>query len=531
MSSWEEEGVRSATEYGPICMQNPYFAPDKIDGSENCLFLNIYTKDQTAKKPVLFFIHGGAFIYGNPKMTGEYLLEEDIVLVTVHYRLGPMGWLTTADSEAPGNYGLQDQILALRWVQQHIGAFGGDKDQVTVAGLSAGGASVTYLLLSPQTKGLFSRAFSMSGSALAWWANIPHQERTAARLARALDCPTRNSAEMLSCLRAQSASEIMVAQASLYAWHPSRMEKEPMNIWSPRPDPEAGEAAVLPLEPRAAMSGGQVQPVPFLVGVTENEGIWQAANYLEQSEVMDEFLQKFDDVGRHSLGLVNQVKSEDMGMIMGRIKDFYLSDLVTMETHPGKRLESVASGMVDMMGDAMFNYPIDRMVRLLGSKENSPVWMYQYNYKHNFSLAFFDPANPGQVRRPSHETLHGATHGHDTFMLFPFGSGVMTEEETKHSRNFVKFVVDFMVNGHPKSGGTNDYNGWEPVTDGQLTYYVHDKHSGPQQGLPHQNRMQWWSELPVFWNKNPEDLGRDDDSARYYFGEIIPEAIERKEEL
>ena len=135
------------------------------------------------------------------------------------------------------------------------------------------------------------------------------------------------------------------------------------------------------------------------------------------------------------------------------------------------------------------------------------------------------------MRRPSHETLHGATHGHDTFMLFPFGSGAMTEEETKHSRNFVKFVVDFMVNGHPKSGGTNDYNGWEPVTDGQLTYYVHDKHSGPQQGLPHQNRMQWWSELPVFWNKNPEDLGRDDDSARYYFGEITPEAIERKEEL
>ena len=88
---------------------------DELLGSEDCLYLNVYTKDVTAKKPVLVYIHGGSFIFGSPKkLTPEYLLEEDIVLVTVQYRLGPLGWLTTADSQAPGNYGLHDQILALQ---------------------------------------------------------------------------------------------------------------------------------------------------------------------------------------------------------------------------------------------------------------------------------------------------------------------------------------------------------------------------------------------------------------------------------
>ena len=85
--------------------------------------------------------------------------------MTLHYRLGPLGFLTTEDSTAPGNIGLHDQIAALRWVQTHIGQFGGDPELVTLVGMSAGGASVNYLQLSPQTDGLFQRAAALSGSA------------------------------------------------------------------------------------------------------------------------------------------------------------------------------------------------------------------------------------------------------------------------------------------------------------------------------------------------------------------------------
>ena len=127
-------------------------------GSEDCLYLNVFGRhlDPAAKRPVLVYIHGGSFIHGGADtMTAEYMLEQDMVLVTLQYRLGPLGFLTTEDSTAPGNMGLHDQIAALRWVQKHIGQFGGDPELVTVVGMSAGGASVNYLQLSPLTDGLF----------------------------------------------------------------------------------------------------------------------------------------------------------------------------------------------------------------------------------------------------------------------------------------------------------------------------------------------------------------------------------------
>jgi len=534
VKSWEAEGVRGAMEFGPSCLQMPLFTPDKITGSEDCLYLNVYTRslDSTAKKPVLVFIHGGAFIAGDSKrFTGEYLMEQDMVLVTLQYRLGPLGWLTTADRHAPGNYGLLDQILALRWVQDHITQFGGDKDLVTISGMSAGGASVNYLLLSPQTDGLFHRAIAMSGSALCWWANIPHQEKTAVKLASNLNCPTSSSTEMVDCLRAVPGRDMMTAQASLYHWHHDRVEKEPMTIWSPRPDLEALGEAVLPVEPHFAMEVGQIQPVPFLVGAAESEGVWQAAHYLTQDDVMSEFLSKFEDVARHSLGLVGQVSKGEMQKVLKEIKEFYLGAL-TKEQDLKKRLESVVYGMVNMMGDAMFNYPIDRMVKLHGNKEHSPVWVYQYNYKHNHSLAYFDPLNPGQVRKPELKSLDRATHAHEVSMMAPVFEpemGPLSKQETEQSQKFVKFLMEFMVRGTPKHDGKYEYKEWEPVADGQLSYFVVGRYSGAQKGLPHQHRMKWWNSLPVFWKKNKEQAPLENIDPVEVVEELTKEELEELE--
>ena len=430
VTSWDD--IMDATAPSPPCIQSSFLP---LFGSEDCLTLNVFTKDLTFRRPVLVYLHSGAFISGSISgNTGEFLMEQDIVLVTVQYRLGPMGWLTSGDSEAPGNYGLQDQILALRWVQQHIESFGGDKDSVTLAGFSSGAASVNYLLLSPLTAGLFHRGVAMSGSALSWWASLDNLENTSIKLAQAVSCPEKPSADMISCLQKVPAEELLQAQSKFY-----HGILEPLTIWSPRIDIEAGEGSVVPLEPAIAMVEGRSQSVPFLVGVTQSEGAFFAANYLTQDEVMTKFLDEFDQEAQIALGLKHYIKDEDMTEALKKIKSFYLGTL-HRDTDFQKMLDNFVNGMIEMFGDAMFNYAIDSMIKFQSGQAHSPVWVYQYNYKHNHSLVSLDLRNPGQIRKAGFKQLEQPSHGHESSMLFPEYEGLLgplSEEETKYSSSSV----------------------------------------------------------------------------------------------
>jgi para-nitrobenzyl esterase len=167
-ASWE--GVRLADSFGP----DPYQGDGQGHVSEDCLYLNIWTPAQEAdaKVPVLVWIYGGGFSFGSnttPVHNGEHLARKGVVLVTINYRVGPLGFLAHSElsAESPrrvsGNWGLLDQLAALRWVQRNIAAFGGDPENVTIFGESAGGISVSMLCASPEAKGLFRRAISQSG--------------------------------------------------------------------------------------------------------------------------------------------------------------------------------------------------------------------------------------------------------------------------------------------------------------------------------------------------------------------------------
>lgn len=166
------------------------------------------------KLPVMVWLHGGGFSFGsgNSFLYGpDYLVAEDIVLVTFNYRLGPLGFLT-AGPDAPGNQGLKDQLLALKWVQDNIAAFGGDPGQVTIFGESAGASSVQLLLLSPMAKGLFHRAISQSGSALNPWSMAASSSQRAARLAANLGyVGANNTEEILDFLRRVPAMKLVEA--------------------------------------------------------------------------------------------------------------------------------------------------------------------------------------------------------------------------------------------------------------------------------------------------------------------------------
>ncbi len=176
------DGVREATHAGPMAMQIPLEALDNLFGrpreprqlDEDCLYLNVWTPGlDGARRPVMVWIHGGGFTSGGgsePVYSGAALASRDVVVVTINYRLGALGFLYAPDladesDSTCANFGILDQIAALEWVRDEIAAFGGDPDNVTIFGESAGGMSVGTLMGSPMAAGLFQKAILQSGAA------------------------------------------------------------------------------------------------------------------------------------------------------------------------------------------------------------------------------------------------------------------------------------------------------------------------------------------------------------------------------
>ncbi|XP_064640683.1 carboxylesterase 5A-like [Lineus longissimus] len=236
----------NATAYGDACMQSfwadPLHFPDRFPTSEDCLFLNVFapvSANHTNKKPVMFFIHGGAFVIGaSQQFDGRPLAAYgDVVTVTTNYRLGPFGYLSTGDSNGPANNALFDELLALKWVKDNIGEFGGDADTVTVFGQSAGGAQTTLHAISPISagKGLFKRAIIESGAAIFPYpkhlAIIRNPLEKAKLLAGFLGCPETNHQKMIDCMQTKSAQEVLEEAYQVEALFP-------MLIWGPTIDDE-----------------------------------------------------------------------------------------------------------------------------------------------------------------------------------------------------------------------------------------------------------------------------------------------------
>lgn len=165
--------IKSVLATGSECVQLNPLNQSEIIGDEDCLFLNVYTPDFAPNKklPVMFFIHGGGYFDSSSSETfygPDFLIEENVILVTINYRLGPLGFLSI--DGLPKNVGLHDQLLALKWVNENIHNFGGDEKEITIFGESAGACSVHFLILSPLSNNCFKRAILQSGTALDTWA-------------------------------------------------------------------------------------------------------------------------------------------------------------------------------------------------------------------------------------------------------------------------------------------------------------------------------------------------------------------------
>ncbi|MEV6106492.1 carboxylesterase family protein [Streptomyces sp. NPDC051940] len=256
------QGVRDATRFGGSCVQGTGWDPgyEQPTLTEDCLYLNVYVPSDAGKRklPVFVWNHGGGNTGGAGRDTNpdKFVTREDVVYVTINYRLGAMGYLLTPALEqdntdgAAGNFGILDQQAALRWVQRNIGAFGGDADNVTLAGQSAGASNTAVQLAAPGARGLFDRAILQSGGGNA--ARTLTSARTSGeRFAAELGCAP--GADQAACLRAKSPAEILATQQKVGT---------------------SGAVAgtpVLPEDPVALMKAGKLTRLPVIVGGTSDE--------------------------------------------------------------------------------------------------------------------------------------------------------------------------------------------------------------------------------------------------------------------
>ncbi|XP_069319445.1 neuroligin-4, X-linked isoform X2 [Eulemur rufifrons] len=283
-SSWT--GVRNATQFAAVCPQHldersllhdmlPIWFTANLDTlmtyvqdqNEDCLYLNIYVPteddihDQNSKKPVMVYIHGGSYMEGTGNMIDGSILASygNVIVITINYRLGILGFLSTGDQAAKGNYGLLDQIQALRWIEENVGAFGGDPKRVTIFGSGAGASCVSLLTLSHYSEGLFQKAIIQSGTALSSWAVNYQPAKYTRILADKVGCNMLDTTDMVECLRNKNHKELIQQTITPATYHIA---------FGPVIDGD-----VIPDDPQILMEQGEFLNYDIMLGVNQGEGL------------------------------------------------------------------------------------------------------------------------------------------------------------------------------------------------------------------------------------------------------------------
>lgn len=416
------DGIRDCNKFAPACPQPKSRLYDVGTTNEDCLYLNVWStaKSPDAELPVMVWIHGGSFTTGagsQPMYEGKNLARQDVVVVTINYRLGPLGFLShpLLSKESPhgvsGNYGLLDQIAALKWVKKNIQSFGGDPNRVTVFGESAGAASICNLMISPLAEGLFQQAISESGSfgdayPVARENTVEKAEKTGLDVAATLGCDKAEN--VLAAMQQKTADDIVNAAYKNYDANGGTKFKPVTDGW------------VIPDNPWSLFTAGKQAKVPLLIGTNANEGtIFILPN-----------------------PLIQKMTPQDYEAYMKYLyKDNAVEVLAKFPAASKEEVPAAYSRMFTIMSFAAGAlHAADTTAAI-----NSPVYMYKFTRIPDTPLKMF-----------------GSFHGLEIFYLFGnFMIGIIpipnAPTDSSLSQAIVKYWTNFAKSGNPNGTGLPDW--------------------------------------------------------------------------
>nr|XP_051686083.1 cocaine esterase isoform X6 [Oryctolagus cuniculus] len=336
-------GVRDRTSHPAMCLQDiaamntqalklVNLTLPSIPVSEDCLYLNIYSPARAREGsdlPVMVWIHGGSLVIGLASMyDGSALVAfEDVVVVTIQYRLGVLGFFSTGDQHAAGNWGYLDQVAALCWVQQNIAHFGGNPGRVTIFGESVGAISVSAHVLSPMSQGLFHGAILQSGVVLLPRFIMNSSDVISTMVANLSACDHKNSKAFVDCLRGKSAEEMLAITKAL------------------KIIPAVVDGAFLPRHPQELLSSADFRPVPCIIGVNNDEYGWiipSSMGIYDQQNAID----------RGTMQAVVQ-RSSKPKMLPPEFGDLLMEEYLGSSEDP----QTLKTRFLEMMGDLIFAMP------------------------------------------------------------------------------------------------------------------------------------------------------------------------------
>ncbi|XP_014246706.1 neuroligin-4, X-linked [Cimex lectularius] len=453
---WQQ--MLHAVDFGPACPQpNKYTGATKgvRDVHEDCLYLNIYTPNidngVSQPYPVMMYIHGGDFIHGASNLFPGHIMAGfyNVVVVTFNYRLGALGFLSTGDHNSPGNYGILDMAMAIRWVHENINFFNGDKNSITLFGPDAGAASAGLLMVNPRTRHMVNRVIAQSGSALAEWALIQDKykaQNTSRVFGQHLGCSIDSSYKLVDCLRRHrnfhelgNANEFL-PQVGLFPWAPVL----DLNFTVPGSSWYEGwkqdDWVFTNFTPEAQIKRGEFnKDFAYMTGVTTQEAATLIYNNETLSPYFDIDEEWFDKKVEEMVFRYNYTINREG--IFRAIKYRY-----TYWPDP-KNHTHIREQYIDLMSDFIYRAPTDKMIKLLVEKK-VPVYFYVMNTTiESLQLPYWRKA-PHNIE---HLLLTGAPFMDTEF--FPEKLRLDKHKWTDNDRNishfFMKAYTDFARLGNP----------------------------------------------------------------------------------